>query len=150
MRFTGHIAQSPAIVPEELDRHPLAHGDEIEFPVAIEIEPLRVGNHPAWLDQLGRDLACHVGEMAAVVTKDVASGRIRILHRRQATTNKKIRAAIAVEIPYPNGGGARQHRWETRGVPRKPAATTIDVETVLQQCRVGWVLVTATGDIKVG
>src|SRR4029079_2074611 len=71
MRLSGHIAQSLAIVPEKLDRHPLAHRYEIELAVAIEIDPMRVGNHPPWVDQLRSDLAGHVGETTAVITKDV-------------------------------------------------------------------------------
>jgi len=43
-----------AVILEELDRHPLADGHEVEAPVAVEIDPNGIRNHAVRLRQLGQ------------------------------------------------------------------------------------------------
>jgi len=79
-----------AVILEELDRHPLADGHEVEAPVAVEIDPNGIRNHAVRLRQLGADLVRHVGEVPAVVSEHITPRRIGIIPRRHPAANEEI------------------------------------------------------------
>ncbi len=64
-----YVGKSFSIVPIELDAHPLSHRDQIHAPIAIEIDPDRIGNHSPGMSQLRRDFLGDVGEVATVVAQ---------------------------------------------------------------------------------
>ena len=150
LRGRGDVTQPRAIVVVEADRHPLADGDEVELPIAVEVDPGGVGDHAAGLHQLRGDRLGHVGEPSAVVAEDEAPGRERPLPRVEAPADEEIELAVAIEVAGAHdggdGGGLRQR---LRVADEAPAAL-IDVETVLQERRARRELIAAARHIEVG
>ena len=82
------IAQVRAVIVIELEWHPLPGGDQIHPPVAIEVDPDRGGDHPPGPDEVWRKLLGDVGEMAAVVSEEIAARRVRVIPWREAPAHE--------------------------------------------------------------
>src|SRR5689334_22816166 len=140
-----------ALVPQELDRHPLADRHQVEFSIAVKVQPRRVGDHATGIDQHWRDLLRDVGEVsAAVVAQYVAPRWIRIFARRQPTRDEKIRTTVAVEIANAHDPFARCHPRQRLRVAHEPAVPLIHVQPVLHQRRAVVIYVAPAGNVKIG
>src|ERR1700736_1284854 len=129
--------ESLSVVPIELDWHPFSYCDQIQAPVAIEVDPGRVGDHAARVNQLRSAFLRDVGKVIAIVAQQIAPSRIRPTARRDATPDEEIRSAIAIEIPNPHDGLGGKHCRQRTSITHELAAPLIDVEAILEQrgCR---------------
>src|SRR5438552_17253301 len=127
----GDVAQPRAVILEEFEPHPFAGGNEIEATISIEIDPNRIRDHTVRVRELRAHLLRDVGEVPAVVPQQIAPRRIGIIPGRYTAADKKIGAAIAVEVADRDRRGAGEHRRQRRAVSDETSVPLIDVQPIL-------------------
>ena len=122
----------------ELDRHPLADRDEVEFSVTVEVDPGGVRDHSARMREVRCDLLGDVGEVITIVAEQVAPCGSGIAQRFQATADEEVESPVAGEVPRSHRRRAGQHRWKgIRRRAREPAAAQVHVQPTLKKRRDG-------------
>src|SRR4029077_5501681 len=76
-----YVAATLSIVPVELDPHPFTHGDKIHTPVAVEIDPHRVGDHASRVSKLGTPFFGDICEVSTVIAQQISPGGKGIVSR---------------------------------------------------------------------
>src|SRR5437867_2231570 len=65
---SADVTKAGPLVPEKLERHPFSGRDEIQSPVAVEINPERGSDHSSGLNELRRNLLGYIREVASITS----------------------------------------------------------------------------------
>src|SRR5438045_7898760 len=139
----GHAFELRTRVPEDGDRHPLAHDDEIEPAVLIDVCPERVGDH-THARELRCDLRGHIGKVSAPAALEQRARR-----RDAVTARRHAGADEHVVVRDREARSAGKQWWQLARRLFEGAVAVAQVEPVLERGREIGELAAAGYDIEI-
>ena len=143
------IDESSVDLPEDPNRHPLAHHHEIETARAAGRNPRRGRDHPAF-GQRGCARQRDVGESSGpVVPEQMTPRRDAVLLRHDTASDEQVHVPIAIEVARHHARRILEDGRERRRIAAESPAPVVQVQAAAQRIGIAPELVAATGDDEV-